>query len=122
MKSFEEIFKEMKLKELQIPPKRFRSERSELISEIYNIYLQDFKIQTWKNYVAWLKNIKLKHCQVALESFKKSKAYYPKFSSKYFAIRLSHIPTSDLYYVKSIGKDKLNRRDSFNKWLFFSIK
>lgn len=36
--------------------------------------------------------------------------------------RLSHIPTKDLYYLKSICLDSKNRGQSFSKCLFGSIK
>lgn len=41
---------------------------------------------------------------------------------KLFAIKLSHIPTEDLPYVISVGKDYKNRHGSFSKYLYGSIK
>lgn len=39
-----------------------------------------------------------------------------------FAIKLSHIPTEDLPYVISVGKDYKHRHGSFGKYLYGSIK
>lgn len=39
-----------------------------------------------------------------------------------FAIKLSHIPTEDLPYVISVGKDYKNRHGSFSKYIYGSIK
>lgn len=39
-----------------------------------------------------------------------------------FAIKLSHIPTEDLPYVISVGKDYKNRHGSFGKYIYGSIK
>ena len=39
-----------------------------------------------------------------------------------FAIKLSHIPTEDLPYVISVGKDYKNRHGSFSKYLYGSLK
>lgn len=38
------------------------------------------------------------------------------------AIKVSHIPTKDLYFVLSEGKDYKNRHGSFSKYFFGSIK
>lgn len=39
-----------------------------------------------------------------------------------FAIKLSHIPTEDLPYVMSVGRDYKNRGGTFGKYLYGSIK
>lgn len=46
------------------------------------------------------------------------------FSAKMIAIKLSHIPTKDLYYMISIFKDAQNRKglDYASKWFWYSIK
>lgn len=41
---------------------------------------------------------------------------------KLLAIKLGHIPTKDLYYLKSICTDSKNRCGSFSKCLYGSIK
>jgi len=41
---------------------------------------------------------------------------------KLLAIKLAHIPTQDLYYLKSICTDYKNRKGSFSKCLYGSIK
>ena len=47
---------------------------------------------------------------------------YKSMSPKLFAIKLSHIPTQDLYYTHSVSKDYKNRKGSYSKFLFGSIK
>lgn len=46
------------------------------------------------------------------------------FTSKHIAVKLGHIPTEDLYFVKSAFKDRLliNGLDQASKWLWWSIK
>ncbi len=46
------------------------------------------------------------------------------FPAKMIAIKLSHIPTKDLYYMKSIFTDTMKRRgvDSANKEFWWSLK
>lgn len=43
-------------------------------------------------------------------------------SGRLLAIRLSHIPTKDLYFLLSQGKDYKARNGSFGKFLWGSIK
>ena len=46
------------------------------------------------------------------------------FSAKMIAIKLSHIPTKDLYYMISVFKDAQNRKglDYASKWFWHSLK
>jgi len=47
-----------------------------------------------------------------------------KFQPRVIAIKLSHIPTKDLYYIVSIFKDTLGRKglDGASKEFWWSIK
>lgn len=101
---------------------KFKSQRSEIISELYSYYKEDWRKNTWKNYIAWLKQNKIKHSGDAKKKFEASKSYHKIFTIKYFCVKLAHIPTEDLYYLISIAKDKANRNESFNKWLFWALK
>lgn len=47
---------------------------------------------------------------------------FKPLTGRALAIKLSHIPTSDLYYAKSVGLDYKKRHGSFSKYLFGSIK
>lgn len=47
---------------------------------------------------------------------------YQPVTPKFLAIKLSHIPTKDLYYLKSICLDSKNRTGSFSKCFFGSLK
>ena len=48
---------------------------------------------------------------------------YP-FPARRIAVKLSHVPLSDLYYMISVFKDAQNRKglDSASKWFWHSIK
>ena len=47
-----------------------------------------------------------------------------KFPARMIAIKLSHIPTKDLYYIKSVFQDTSNRKgiESANKEFWWSLK
>lgn len=47
---------------------------------------------------------------------------YKPTTIKLLAIRLAHIPTQDLYYLKSIALDSKRRGGSFSKTVYGSIK
>lgn len=47
---------------------------------------------------------------------------YKPMTGRAVAIKLSHIPTKDLYYLKSICLDSKNRHGSFSKCFFGSLK
>lgn len=101
---------------------KFRSQRSEIISQLYEFYKADWKVSTWKNYVAWLKQNRIKNSEESRAKFKKSTSFFKMMTVRYFCVKISHIPTEDLYYLISIAKDKQNRGESFNKWLFWALK
>lgn len=104
-----------------IPPPRFKSQRAEMMNELYSHYEKDYRKQKWREYVAWLKTNRKAHSKDAVALFKKQS--YPKITVKSFcSYWLGHIPTSDLYYLNSIARDYENRGGSFNKWLFWSLK
>lgn len=112
-----------KYKKDGLPKEKYKSERAELLAEIYQYYELSWKKNTWSNYIKWLKENKKKDSKELRQQFKKTKNYFKKDSIKTFAsFRLGHIPTKDLYYIKSQGKDMITRGDNFNKWLWFSLK
>lgn len=114
-----DIIKNYQLKEQPT----FRSQRSEVFAELYKYYENDWKVQTWKNYISFLKQEKKKDSNESRQLFTKSKFYFKKISVKSFcSFWLSFLTTEELYYLVSIAKDKLNRKESFNKWLFYSLK
>lgn len=102
--------------------KRYGSQRAEILAELYEFYREDWKKSTWKNYIQWLKKHRTKHSEMARVTFKSSSNYFAEMNVKYFAVRLAHIPTEDLYYLISIAKDKQKRNEDFNRWLFGSLK
>lgn len=100
LSSFGDAIKNLEERGIVFVENKSKSERSELMEQLYNFYLQDKEILD-----------------------KKSKIVRKPISIKSFvSFWLSHIPTRDLYYLISIAKDKQARGQSFNKWLFWSLK
>ena len=77
------------------PIKPKRSERAELISQIYKLYSDDF---------------------VPTPKYKKP------MPVRFICVKLSHIPTKDLYYVLSVCRDKYNRGERVGSYLLWSVK
>ena len=108
--------------EQQVQQKRYHSERAEIIDKIYKHYLYWNKDSNIKAFLQLHRDTdKLKNKQL-LEDFKKTKQYYKPLTVKAICIKIAHIPTQDLYYILSIANDMKNRKQNFNKWLFYSIK
>jgi hypothetical protein len=104
-------------------PKEKGSERSSIIKEIYKFYQDDKqnrKKENWKRYCQWCRdNHKPKGSE---QSFKKTKLYIKELPVKVIAIKLSHVPTKDLYYIKSECFDKFSRGENVGSYLLGSIK
>ena len=108
-------------KEQEFSGKKFRSERNEQFFELYGHYAKSYKKNMWANYISWLKQNKFKHSKEKVEQFKKIS--YPLISEKSFcSYWLGFIKTKDLYFLNSIARDKEQRNENFNKWLFWAIK
>lgn len=102
---------------------KHKSERNEVISEIYLCYQNDKqnrKKENWKRYCLWCRENKMPKGSEKL--FKKTKFYLKELTPKVVAIKLAHIPTKDLYYIKSIVKDKYNRGENVGAYLLGSVK
>lgn len=98
-----------------------RSERSSLLTEIYEHYKLSTRKQNWKKYILWLRANKVKHTPQRIIEFKKQKEHIKTRSISSFCVMLAHIPTSDLYHTLSIAKDKDNRNENFSGWLLGEI-
>lgn len=61
-------------------------------------------------------------CQILQEVNRERTGTWKPLSGKLLAIRLSHIPTKDLFFLLSQGKDYKARKGSFGKFLFGSLK
>lgn len=115
------ILDEIEKLKKEVPRPIFKSERAELLNQLYTFYEKDYKKQTWKEYIIWLRNNNKKHSNDSINDYKK--IAYKKITIKSFcSFWLSHIPTKDLYYLISIARDCDNRNVSFNKWLFWSLR
>lgn len=125
MFSIEKIIEQMKQQgTFHEPEKTFLTKRNEMMKELHEAYLRDKYNSDKINYVRWLKRNKFAPSTENIARWKKSSGEFrtpitPKSFASYW---LAHIPTSDLYYLISIAKDKANRKESFNRWLFWAIK
>lgn len=105
----------------EIGKPKFRSERNALFNELYKYYDKSWRKNMWSDYISWLKKNKYKHSKENVALYKKKA--FPKISEKSFcSYWLSFMKTNDLYYLISIAKDKDQRGENFNKWLFWSLK
>lgn len=107
----------------ELNPPKFRSERNSIFNELYSYYEKSYKKNTWQEYLSWLKANKIKHTREHVEMFKKTPTFRKQITVKSFcSFWLGFMKTQDLYYLVSIAKDKENRGENFNKWLFWAIK
>lgn len=99
------------------------SERAEIISQIYEFYINDKqnrKKENWKRYCKWCRDNKKPKGSENL--FKKTKLYIKELPVKAICVKLAHIPTKDLYYIKSVCFDKFNRGENVGAYLLGSLK
>ena len=105
---------------------KFNSERNEILAELLEMSLLENKVENYCRYKFWLKKNKGTPDEFKKAKLPKNLGYIKPITKKYFAIKLAHIPTKDLYYLKSMKNDYKNRngykRCAFTKWLFFNIK
>ena len=110
---------------VQIEKVTAKSQRNDLMNQIYSFYLTDQervhnKKYRWKLYVQWLKENKYPSSNTKMLEFKKTKTYKntkgftPKTMACFF---LSHVTTKDLFYVLSVAKDKFMRNESVGAYI-----
>lgn len=107
-------------------PKRGINERNQLVKEIYQIYScpqEQIRRRTenWKRYCRFCREQGQSNCVSTQKKFKQSRLFLKEVKDKNLAYLLSHIPTKDLYYIKSIMQDKINRSEFASMWLFSSL-
>lgn len=104
--------------------KTSKSQRNELMKEIHELYVADKWLLDRANCAKWLSRKKMKPIVANVEKWKKESGEFrkPITPASLASFWLSHIPTEDLFYILSIGKDKKQRNESFNRWLFWSLK
>lgn len=113
------------LKNYEIKKKK-TSERAEAIKEIYAIYTSSNqktfrKKENWKRYCEWCRANKKENTPDNVKLFKKSKKFIKEHSVKTICYFLSHIPTADLYYLSSVGRDMQNRGQNFSSYFMSSL-
>lgn len=115
MKSISEITKQEK-------PKLSKSERTQIIKEIYERYStfieksirRDANIERYK---IWLRENRFKHSKLLYVTFSRTKFFIRELSSSTFAIMLSHIKSKDLYFIRSECFDRNNRNQSIGAYV-----
>jgi len=112
---------EDKFKQEQKLRVNIKSERVDVLSQIYPIYRESTKVENWKRYIKWLKENRFKNSTDKIAEFKKTPIHLKTRTTKSFAIMLAHIPTKDLYYILSVAKDKSNRKENFSGWLMGEV-
>jgi hypothetical protein len=99
------------------------NERQTILKEIYTFYLSDEihrKKANWTRFCAWCRTNK--KGKESLAEFKKSKQFIKPITAKELAIRLSHIPTKDLYFVKSECVSRKRRNEDIGGFILGAIK
>lgn len=100
-----------------------RSQRAELFKELYGYYEKSYKKNQLVDYRMWLSSNRYKHNDTRLEQFKKTPYFRKKIEiSSFCSYWFGFLKTEDLYYLISVAKDKDNRGENFNKWLFWAIR
>lgn len=107
-----------------------KSERSQLIKEMYELYTSDMerilrKKENWKNYVSYLKENKLKHSFETVEKFKKNKRFFKEYDITTFSILINKKTghgLQKLYIMLSICKDKNNRKEPVSPYILYNEK
>lgn len=111
------------LKGLDLKPiKKKLNSRNDILKQIYSFYDTEQEVILTKkaNWVRYVANLKLRKVKDSIEqqrAFKKSKLFIRKMSPSSMAFFLSHIPTQDLFYIKSVAYDKFNRKESVGAYI-----
>ena len=102
--------------EIKIIKPKVRSERAEIISQLFEMYNGDkvgIKKLNWKRYVKWCKDNKLPNSPENQTKFKKSKIFIKPLKINSFCYFLSHLKDlKDLQFILSVARDCNNRGSS----------
>lgn len=114
----------IKRKEVE-KPKLSKSERTQILKEIYEIYSNDRqklfrKKENWKRYVQWLKDNRIPNTKENQAKFKKSKFFIKELSDKAIAIMLARNNKWRLREVLSISTDKDNRNENAGSFIMYN--
>ena len=104
-----------------------KSERSNIIKELYSIHTSESerihrKKENWKRYIKYLKSFKKTDSEQIRIIFKKKKEFIKEIPIRNFCILIGHIPTKDLYYIKSQMVNCKNRGSSATAWLISNLR
>lgn len=116
------------LVQMPLPKKGETQERRSLLNEIYAFYdtkAQDDlrRIENWRKYVRGCKRAGIKPTSKDFtENFKKSRLYIKHIEKNRIWFFVCHVKTKDLYYVRSVCHDKMNRGESVGGYLGSLVK
>lgn len=107
---------------IRSPEKIEKSKRAQTIKEMYSLYDSPSqtrlrKIENWKRYCKWRRNLHLKDTKENQRKFQKDKSFVRWISVDKFCVFISHIKGEDLYYLLSVCKDKYNREQSIGAYI-----
>lgn len=103
-----------------IKPLSKKEEREMLMLEIYNYYKAENgkrKIENWKRYCKWCRDNRKSDNKENQKAFQKSKLYIKEMSLHSLTWLLKHIPTKDLYYFTSTGREFAHSGRYFSGWV-----
>lgn len=103
---------------------RGKTQRNELMKQIHDCYIKDKWLSDRANCAKWLSIKRLSPTKENVDVWKKQSGEYykPITPASLASFWLGHIKTEDLFYIVSIAKDKINRKENFVKWLFWSLR
>jgi hypothetical protein len=88
--------------------------------EIYNFYVLERpkrKKENWKRYVKWLKENRIPDTKQNQAKFRRQKKFIREISYESLCWLLKHIPTEDLPYFTSTGREFYHSGKNFSGWL-----
>lgn len=110
---------------VDIKPLTKKEERTLLMTEIYNYYKAENgkrKVENWKRYCRWCRENRLSDIKENQQKFKKTRMYIKEMSQRSIEWLLKHIPTKDLYYFTSTGREFAHSGKYFSGWLMMWIE
>ena len=104
----------------EIKPLTKKEQREILMREVYQYYIAEKdsrRKENWKRYCQWCKENRFSNTPQNQKSFKKTKRFIKEMDFKSLLWLLKHIPTSDLPYFISTGKEFSHTGKNFSVWL-----
>ena len=101
-------------------PLSLKEQREILMREIYDFYKGEYdkrRKENWNRYCKWCRSNHKANTPENLKTFKRSKLYIREISFESMVWLLKHIPSKDLPYFTSTGKEFSHTGKNFSSWL-----